>query len=166
MKLAAVAVLALFATPAVAQEAHVWSVETPKEAEAALRYAIPDTDAQPIAFTCVRKSGQVKVFAQLRREIGVKMEAGGIWVDEAGVRGPWPMTVALASEEASATLRGQAHADEATGGTLAIAEFSTAAPLAGAFRKSGVISLSAAGETVQPPPAPKSMVRKFLGACK
>ena len=166
MKLAAVAVLALFATQAAAQETYAWSVETPKDAEAALRYAIPDTDGQPIAFTCARKSGQVKVFAQLRREIGVKMEAGGVWVDQAGVRGPWPMSVVLNSEAAGATLRGQAHADEATGGTLAIAEFSTAAPVAEAFRKTGVITLTAAGESVQPPPAPKSMVRKFLGACK
>ncbi|HVK42433.1 MAG TPA: hypothetical protein VM471_08145 [Phenylobacterium sp.] len=35
-----------------------------------------------------------------------------------------------------------------------------------AFRKTGVITLTAAGESVQPPAAPKSMVRKFLGACK
>lgn len=166
MKLVVAVVLALSATQAAAQETHVWSVETPKDADAALRYAIPDTDAQPIAFSCVRKSGQVKVFAQLVREIGVKMEAGGVWLDKAGVRGPWPMSVILASDTASATLRGHAHADEATGGTLAIAEFSTAAPLAAAFRKTGLITLKAAGETVQPPPAPKSMVRKFLGACK
>ena len=168
MKLAAAAalVLALFATQAAAQETLAWSVETPKDADAALRYAIPDTDAQPIAFSCVRKSGQVQVFAQLAREIGIKMEAGGVWIDKAGVRGPWPMSVALTSDTASATLRGQVHVDETTGGSLAIAEFSTAAPVAEAFRKTGLITLKAAGETVQPPPAPKSMVRKFLGACK
>ena len=166
MKFAVAAALALFATQAAAQETLVWSVETPKDADAALRYSIPDTDAQPIAFACIRGSGQVKVFAQLAREIGVKMEAGGGWVDKAGVRGPWPMTVALTSEGASASLRGQIHVDEATGGSLAIAEFSTAAPLTSAFRKTGLITLQAAGETVQPPPAPKSMVRKFLGACK
>ena len=39
-------------------------------------------------------------------------------------------------------------------------------PLAAAFRKTGVISLSAAGDSVKPPPAPKGAVRKFLGACK
>lgn len=167
MKLAVCALaLSLLASQAVAQETYAWSVETPKDADAALRYAIPDTDAQPIAFSCVRKSGQVKVFAQLAREIGVKMEAGGVWIDKAGVRGPWPMSVILTSETASATLRGQVHVDEATGGSLAIAEFSTAAPVADVFRKTGLISLKAAGETVQPPPAPKSMVRKFLGACK
>lgn len=166
MKFAVAAALAFFVTPAAAQEAMVWAVETPKDADAALRYAIPDTDAQPIAFACVRGSGQVKVFAQLAREIGVKMDAGGAWVDKAGLRGPWPMSVALNSEGANATLRGQIHVDEATGGSLAIAEFSTAAPLATAFRKTGLVTLTAAGETVQPPPAPKSMVRKFLGACK
>ncbi|MBT9470444.1 MAG: hypothetical protein V4514_06685 [Pseudomonadota bacterium] len=166
MKFVLAAALALFATQAAAQDTHVWSVETPKDADAALRYAIPDTDAQPIAFVCVRKSGQVKVFGQLARQIGVTQEAGGTWLDKARVRGPWPMSVALSSEAATSTLRGQAHADETTGGTLAIAEFSTAAPVAAAFRKTGLITLKAAGETVQPPPAPKSMVRKFLSACK
>jgi hypothetical protein len=102
----------------------------------------------------------------LAREIGVKMDAGGAWVDKSGVRSPWPMSVALTSEGASATMRGQVNVDEATGGSLAIAEFSTAAPLATAFRKTGLVTLKAAGETVQPPPAPKSMVRKFLRACK
>ena len=165
MKFVAGIALALFATASQAQETRAWAVETPKDAEAWLRYATPDTDDQPLAFSCVRKSGQVKVAGAISRRLGVKME-GGVWLDRAGLRAPWPMSVTLSSEGASATLRGQAHADEVTGGTLAIAEFSTRAPFAEAFRKTGVVSLTAAGETLQPPPAPKSMVRKFLGTCK
>ena len=62
MKSAALA-FTLFAAAGVAQAQeplHVWSVETPKDAEAALRFGLPDTDDQPIAFTCVRGSGQVR----------------------------------------------------------------------------------------------------------
>ena len=72
----------------------------------------------------------------------------------------------LASEGAALTLRGVGHPNDITDGTLVLAEFSTRAPLAAAFRKTGVISLSAAGDSVKPPPAPKGAVRKFLGACK
>ncbi|WP_374453444.1 hypothetical protein [Phenylobacterium sp.] len=168
MKSAAVLALALFAAAAAAQAQeplHVWSVETPKDAEAALRFGLPDTDDQPIAFTCVRGSGQVKVSADIAKRLGVE-RVGETWVDKAGVRAPWPMSVALASEGAALTLRGVGHPNDITDGTLVLAEFSTRAPLAAAFRKTGVISLSAAGDSVKPPPAPKGAVRKFLGACK
>ena len=149
-----------------AQDAdYAWSVETPKDAEAALRYGLHDTDDQPIAFTCVRGSGQVKVSADIAKRLGVE-RVGETWVDKSGVRAPWPMSVALASEGAALTLRGVGHPNDITDGTLVLAEFATRAPLAAAFRKTGVISLTAAGESVKPPPAPKGAVRKFLGACK
>ncbi|WP_312162454.1 hypothetical protein [Phenylobacterium sp.] len=167
MKSAAVLAFALFAATASAAgaQAPTWTVETPKDAEAALRYGRPDTDDQPIAFTCARGSGQVKVSADISRRLGVE-RVGQTWVDQAGVRAPWPMSVSVASEGASLTLRGQGHPNDITDGTLVLTEFSTRAPLAAAFRKTGVISLTAAGETVQPPPAPKGAVRKFLSVCK
>lgn len=167
MKSVALAVALLAAAGAVqAQEAeHVWSVETPKDAEAALRFGRPDTDDQPIAFNCVRGSGQVKVSADISKRLGVE-QIGETWVDKAGVRAPWPMSVALASGEATLNLRGMGHPNDITDGTLVLAEFSTRAPLAAAFRKTGIISLTAAGESVTPPPAPKGAVRKFLSACK
>ncbi|MGH6998209.1 MAG: hypothetical protein ACREEO_08435 [Phenylobacterium sp.] len=169
MKSAAALALALFATAACSASAQdpnrVWSVETPKDAEAWLRYGLPDTDDQPIAFSCARGSGQVRVSADLAVRLGVR-KVGETWVDKAGVRAPWPMSVAMASEGASLTLRGQGHSNDITDGTLVLTEFSTRAPLAAAFRKTGAISLTAAGETVRPPPAPKGAVRKFLGACK
>lgn len=168
MKFAAALALALLASSASAQSpapAREWSVETPKEADAALRFGVPDTDDQPMAFVCARGSGQVKVSAELAKRLAVR-EVGGAWVDKVGIREPWPMSVALTTEGASVTLRGAGHASEITEGTLVTAEFSTRAPFTAALRKSGQVQLSASGETVQPPPVPKGMVRKFLGACK
>lgn len=166
MKLAAALALALFATAASAQAPErVWSVETPKDAQATLRYGLPDTDDQPIAFFCARKSGQVKVLADLAKQLGVR-QMGQAWVDKAGVREPWPMSVVLASQGVSLGLRGQGRVNEITEGTTVEAEFSTLAPFAAAFRKSGAVTLTAMAETVQPTPAPKGLVRKFLGACK
>ena len=164
----AVLALALFTASGAAQAQdsdYAWSVETPKDADAALRFGLPDTDDQPITFTCVRGSGQVKVSADIAKRLGVE-RVGETWVDKSGVRAPWPMSVVLASEGAALTLRGVGHPNDITDGTLVLAEFSTRAPLVAAFRKTGVISLSAAGDSVKPPPAPKGAVRKFLGACK
>ena len=165
MKFAAALAFAALATAAHAQDARVWAVETPKEADAWLRCGTPDPDDQPIAFSCVRGSGQVKVVASISKTLGVR-QAGGTWVDRAGLRAPWPLSVNLESKDSSATLRGQGNADEVGGGTLVLAEFSTRAPVATGFRKSGAIRLTSAGETLEPPPAPKGAVRKFLGACK
>ena len=44
--------------------------------------------------------------------------------------------------------------------------YRSSSAFAAAFRKTGIISLSAAGDSVKPPPAPKGAVRKFLSACK
>ena len=161
------AALALsLATAAGAQDTdHVWTVETPKDGEAALRFGTPNTDDQPLAFFCTRKSGQVKLLADLAKQLGVR-QIGETWVDRAGVREPWPMSVTLVSQGVSLSLRGQGSANEITHGTTAQAEFSTLAPFAAAFRKSGEVTLTAIGETLQPAPAPKGQVRKFLGFCK
>lgn len=167
MKLALpLAAVLCLATAADAQDVgHVWTVETPKDGEAALRFGTPNTDDQPLAFFCTRKSGQVKLLADLSKQMGVR-QVGDTWIDRAGVREPWPMSVTLVSQGVSLSLRGQGNANEITQGTTAQAEFSTLAPFAAAFRKSGEITLTAIGETVQPAPAPKGQVRKFLGFCK
>ena len=119
MKLATILVFALTASAAQAQDARVWMVETPKDDDAWLRYATPDTDDQPAAFRCAPKSGQVQVMAEMRKPVSARI----------------PVSVTIASAPASATLRGSAAPDEITGGSLVSAEFSTRAPLAAAFRK-------------------------------
>lgn len=146
--IAACALLA--ATAAQAQDTRVWVVETPKDNDAWLRYATPDTDDQPAAFRCTPKSGQVQVIAELGKAVSARI----------------PTSVTVASAPASATLRGSADANPITGGAMVTAEFSTRAPLVAAFRKSGLVSVTALGETLAPPPAPKRAVRKFFGVCR
>jgi hypothetical protein len=168
MKTAAIATLALLVSAAAAhaQAPRVWMVETPRSGDAWLRFGTPATDDQPLAFGCARKSGQVGVVASVSRSLAERMTSAGVWVDRAGVPAPWPVSVTVASGSTSAVLRGKAHPDEVTSGALVMSEFSTRAPVADAFRKSGVVEVRALGEAVRPPPAPKSMVRRFLGACK
>lgn len=140
------------ATSAAAQEAQVWAVETPKEGDATLAFGTPNLADAPIFLRCPAKSGQVEVTASLTRTPPPALTS-------------MPASVTVTSDAASATLRGQV--TRATGtGSLAVAEFSTRAPVTAAFRKTGVVSVTALGETITPPPAPKSMVRKFLGACR
>lgn len=146
------ALAAAFATCAVAQEAQVWAVETPRDGEATLAFGTPNLSDAPIFFRCQAKSGQVEVTASLTRTPPPALTS-------------IPASVTVSSEAASATLRGQV-TRAAGAGSLAVAEFSTRAPLTAAFRKTGVVSVTALGETITPPPGPKSMVRKFLGACR
>ncbi|MFN3513352.1 MAG: hypothetical protein ACK41C_09925 [Phenylobacterium sp.] len=154
------------ATAAQAQAPRTWMVETPRDGDAWLRYGTPETDDQPLAMSCVRKSGQVGVMASVDRPLAERMTNAGVWVDKAGVPAPWPVSVTVASGATSVTLRGKAHPDEVTSGTLVMSEFSTRAPVTDAFRKSGLVEVQALSGSVRPPPAPKGMVRRFLGACK
>lgn len=140
----------------------VWSVDTPKDAPAMLVYGAPTTPL--LGFACERKSGQVTVRALLHRTIA-DHKVGAVWVDAAGVAGPWPASVTFVSGDASTTLRGHAEAG-ATPGTAINTEVSTLAPVIKAFAKSGEIALSALSEMVAPPAAKPGMVRKFLGVCK
>jgi hypothetical protein len=153
MKTAALAGLAtLIASTAAAQGSQVWVVETPKEADAVLAFGTPGMTDAPLVLRCTPKSGQVQLIATFTR--APPQTARTI-----------PASVTVTSEAASATLRGQV-AQTAYGGAMARAEFSTRAPVAAAMRKTGIIGVAALGETLALPPAPKGMVRKFLGACK
>lgn len=143
--------------------APAWYVDTPKDAPAMLVYGEP---AAPIlGFACERRSGQVMTRLMLQRTIA-DHRVGAVWVDAAGIAGPWPASVAFTSGEAATTLRGQAEAGQTASGTAVSTEISTAAPVIKAFGKSGVISLTAMSETLTPPAAKPQMVRKFLGACR
>lgn len=143
----------------------VWSVETPRDAPTVLSFTDPGTGKMTLRLTCARGSGQVTSEYALNTRRADHQEAGA-WVDGAGVKAPWPGTVVFASGGLSSSLRGLTQADLATGASVATAEISTAAPLMAAFARTGQISLTAQGETIAPPPATLSLVRKFLGPCR
>jgi hypothetical protein len=139
--------------------APAWTVDTPKDAEARLALeGGPD-------LRCVRKAGQVIAEIPVPKRLADRRE-GDVWLDRAGLAAPWPASVTFVSGEASATLRGQARPDEVAGGSLLHTEISTAAPVIEAWRKTGLLEFRALGESLVPPPAPKGMIRKFLGACR
>lgn len=156
---------AALAAPAAAQPARTWIVETPKGAPALLVYGTPASDDAVLSLRCTPKSGQIEVILPLQKQLADRRERG-VWVDKAGVRAPWPVSVAFASEAASATLRGQASPSQLDGGTIVVTEISTAAPAIAAFRKTGLLGVQAMGEELPLPPAPKGAVRKFLGVCR
>jgi hypothetical protein len=161
-----VAALALLALSPAAVQAQplpaAWSVDTPNDAPATLIYGPPA--APSLGFACVRKTGQVTVRLLVSRRLA-DHKTGDVWRDAAGVAAPWPASMAFASADATATLRGQAHGGE-DAGTAVTTEISTAAPVIKAFGKTGAITLTALSETMSPAPAKPGMIRKFLGACK
>lgn len=165
MKALAFVLAAALAAPAAAQPARTWIVETPKGAPALLVYGTPASDDAVLSLRCTPKSGQIEVILPLAKRLADRRERG-VWVDKAGVRAPWPVSVALSSEAASATLRGQASPSQLDGGTIVSTEISTAAPAVAAFRKTGLLRVQALGEDLPLAPAPTGAVRKFLGVCR
>lgn len=166
MKALAFVLAAALAAPAAAQPpGRTWIVEAPKGAAAVLVFGTPGSDDAVLALRCEPKSGQIALTAPLAKRLADRQERG-VWVDRAGVRAPWPVSVNLASEGANATLRGRALPSQLDGATLVETEVSTQAPVIAAFRKTGLLSVQAIGEDVPVPPAPRGSVRKFLGVCR
>jgi len=162
--LSAWALIALSPAVALAQGLPAaWSVETPKDAPAVLIYGAPTTPQ--VGFSCERKTGQVSTRLIVPRKLA-DHRVGEVWVNAAGIAAPWPVSVVFASGSESSTLRGRAEAGSVSDATAVTTEISTAAPVIQAFRKTGVISLTAIGETTAPTPAKPGMVRKFLGVCR
>ncbi|CAN5904048.1 hypothetical protein BH11PSE1_BH11PSE1_29320 [soil metagenome] len=145
MKLALVLAFVLTAT-AVEAQAPPWTLTAEKGQPAELVFGAYD-----LILRCPPGAkGQITV--------DLKVPASG----EAAI----PRSVKLSSGLASATLRGQAPVLGKLGASFAESEFSTSAPVADAFRKTGQISVSAMEVTQSPPPAKPAMARKFLNACR
>ncbi len=165
MKLA-LALLLLTATAAQAQDGRVWTLSNDKTLpDVALIYGAPNSDDVVAALRCPRGTGQITAAFPVGARLADRLE-NDVWVDKIGRPAPWPASVTLASGLASATLRGQASADDLNGGSLLTAEVATRAPVIAAFKKTGVITLSGLGETKSAPPVPLKQVRPFLSACK
>ncbi|MDP3869864.1 hypothetical protein [Phenylobacterium sp.] len=165
MKLA-LALFLLTATAAQAQDGRVWTLANDKTLpEVALVYGAPNSDDLVIALRCPRGTGQVTAAFLVEARLADRRE-NEVWVDKIGRPAPWPTSVTLASGLASATLRGQASADDLNRGSLLSAEVATRAPVIAAFRKTGVMTLTGLGETRSAPPVPLKQVRPFLSACK
>ncbi len=138
-----------------------WAVETPKDAPATLIHGTPAT----VGFACQKGSGQVEVRLVATRTLA-DHKSGEVTVDAAGVPAPWPASLAFASGAETSTQRGHAEPNPAGPGSVVTSEISTAAPVIKAFAKTGMISLTALGETTAQPPVKPGMVRKFLGICR
>lgn len=165
MKLA-LALLMLTASAAQAQEGRVWTLGNDKVLpDVTLVYGAPNSDDVVIALRCPRQTGQVTASFAVAAKLADRRQ-GEVWVDKIGRPAPWPTSVTIASGAASATLRGQASADELNGGSLLSAEVATRAPVIAAFRKTGVITLTGLNETKDAPPVPLKQVRPFLSACR
>ncbi|MBP7651401.1 MAG: hypothetical protein KA085_05865 [Phenylobacterium sp.] len=165
MKLA-LALLLLTATAAQAQDGRAWTLSNDKTLpEVALIYGAPNSDDVVATLRCPRGTGQVTASFPVSARLADRLESD-VWVDRIGRPAPWPASVTLASGLASATLRGQATADDLNGGSLLSAEVATRAPVIAAFKQTGAITLSGLGETKSAPPVPLKQVRPFLSACK
>jgi hypothetical protein len=152
MKLAVILITALAAGSAQAQTP-AWSLTVEKGQPATLVFGADD-----LTLRCPPDArGQITVDLKIP---GAPSNANGDVVT------PIPRSVKVTSGLASTTLRGQAPVLGKLGAAFAESEFSTAAPVAETFRKTGQISVSAMDVTQSPPPAKPAMARKFLNVCR
>lgn len=152
MKLAAILIAALAAGSAQAQ-VPIWTLAVEKAQPAELVFGADD-----LVLHCPPGAkGQITIDLKIP---GSAANANG------GVVTPIPHSLKLSSGLAATTLRGQAPVLGNLGASFARSEVSTAAPVIEAFRKTGVISVSAMDMIQSPPPAKPAMARKFLNACR
>ena len=139
MKLTALLVAALAAGAAQAQT-EAWSLTVEKGQPAELVFG-----ADELVLHCPPEAkGQITVDLKI---------PGSTANPDGDVVTPIPRSVKLSSGLAAATLRGQAPIPGKLGASFAQSEVSTAAPVVEAFRKTGVISVSAMDVTRSPVPA-------------
>lgn len=161
--LAFAAALFAVAAPAAAQEGGWTYRAAPDPAE--LTY-LAVGDLQPtVTLSCVKDSRQLLARFVAARKLGVE-NVDGRWVDDVGRPAPWPVSVTLTSTAAQTTIPGQAEMGPDGQGSIVSVEFADRAPVAEAFRQTGVLSLAAIGEVVTPAPAPRRSVQTFLRYCR
>jgi len=159
-----VPVLAALAGPAAAQDYRVWAIALPKEGDAVLRYAFPNTDDLIVGLTCTKKTGQVKVIGASPVRMSEMRDPDSPPAQPIVLNRP--ATVVVSSGEAVARIPGQVGPDKDHGGSYMLTELSTASPVIAAFRKTGQLRITVQREVVEAPPAPSGMVRSFLGFCR
>ena len=157
------ALLLLLAAPAAAQEG-AWTYRAEPE-PVELSYVAPGAFAPALVLACVKDSRQLVARFPVEQRLGVRTLEGR-WVDDVGRPAPWPVSVTLTSGEAQTTIPGLADVDPQDGGSLVSVEFADRAPVAEAFRQTGVISLAALGGIVSASPAPRRSAQSFLRYCR
>lgn len=158
-----IALLMLLAAPAAAEDG-AWTYRAEPE-PVELSYVAPGALGPALVLTCVKDSRQLVARFPVEQRLGVRnME--GRWVDDVGRPAPWPVSVTLASGDAQTTIPGMADVAPQGGGSVVSVEFADRAPVAEAFRQTGVLSLAALGEVASPTPAPRRTVQSFLRYCR
>lgn len=159
----AAAILITLATSAAAQDAGWTYVDSPEPAQ--LNY-LAQGDLEPsVVLTCVKDSRQLVARFSVSRKMGA-LDASGRWLDDVGRPAPWPVSVTLTSAEFQTTIPGHADVRLPGDGSVIAVEFADRAPVAEAFRQTGVLSLAALGEVVTPAPAPRRPLQSFLRYCR
>lgn len=146
------------------EDAGRWFGEVEKT-EAFLSYGTPGSEEVELGMSCTRKTGQIRIVFPVAQRLAETLR-GSTWLDSVGRPAPWPVSVTVSSAVQSTTVRGQADANELSGGSSVSVELSERAPVLQEFAKTGQLRLIAVGDTVAPPPAPRRDARRFVRSCR
>jgi len=123
-----------------------------------------DGEDMTASLRCKPHAGRIEVVFLVDHPLADHLQ-GDVWVDKAGRRAPWAVTVHAASGAAAADLPGKANADQMNGGSEIDVALSAASPVAQAFAATGALKLTALGETPKLPPAPAALAAKLVKSC-
>lgn len=164
--------LALSATPALAEDGRVWSYEGGERPM--LAYATPDSDDAGVTLYCQAGEGVIHTLMFVKTRLATdEPRADGTWVDAKGRPAPWKGVLKLSAQHdaggmlmvGAAELQARVTPDEMSGGSMLEGLAPPSAAVFQSFAKSGRITLSAFGETQSPPPAPTDKIEALLTAC-
>lgn len=154
----------LAAGPAAAQDYRVWAIALPRNGEAVLRYAFPNSRDLMLGYLCVKGSGQIQIIAASPVRLTEPLDPDMPPAMPVAVRRP--ATVTVSSGAATANLPGRIAPDIENGGSSIITEISSGSPVIAAFRKTAMLRVTVLREWVEAPPVPGGMLRAFLGYCR
>jgi hypothetical protein len=113
---------------------------------------------------CKAHAGRIEAMFLVEHAVADHLQ-GSTWMDKAGHKAPWAVTVHAVSGAIAADIPGKANADEMNGGSEINFSVPATAPVAQAFAASGALKLTAFGETPKIPPAPAAIAAKFVKSC-
>ncbi len=113
---------------------------------------------------CKAHAGRIEAMFLVEHAVADHLQ-GSTWMDKAGHKAPWAVTVHAVSGAVAADIPGKANADEMNGGSEINFSVPVAAPVAQAFARTGAVSFSLYGQSTNDPPAPMPLVARLMKVC-
>lgn len=164
MKHALPLVIALIATPVVAQDA-AWNLVA-SHGQAMLTYGIPDTDDGGPSLSCGADPTMLRASMWVEKRLATDTpREDGSWADANGRPAPWKGELTLSSGKIKVTLPALVHPEEMYGGSIVEAAVPVSSPLVEAILETREIQFESFGERTELPRLPGATPMALIRSC-